>query len=83
MFQYIKDGCTVMIPKYWLLLTFLLCFRRLAKDGFSTPMHGIPICTILSLKFLPLNFRDGRDLRYHLSQPIVNLVLNNVVLSAL
>lgn len=75
MFQSIKNGNTVMTPKYWLLLTFLPCFQTLAKVGLSIPTRGIPICTVLWQKFLSSNFREGRDLIYHLSQPTVDSIL--------
>lgn len=71
-----------MTPRYWILHTFL-CFQTLAKVGLCIPIHGIPICTVLSLKFLSLNFREGKDLGYHLSQPTVNLIVKNKVLSKL
>lgn len=82
MVQYNKDGRTVMTLKYWILLTFLLCFQTLAKAGLCIPIHSISICTILSLKFLSLNFRQERDLRYHLGQPILNLIDNRIQFSA-
>lgn len=47
MFRSMKNGNTVMTPKYWLLLTFLLCLQTLAEVGLRIPTCGIPICTIL------------------------------------
>lgn len=70
-----------MTLKYWNLLTFLFCFQTLAKAGLCIPIHGISIWTILSLKFLSLNFRQRRDHRYPLGQPIVNLIANKIKFS--
>lgn len=78
MVQYIKDGSIVMTSKQWVLLTFLLCFQTLAKVGLCIPVHRISVCTTLSLKFLSLNFKEGRDLRYHLGQPTVNSLINRI-----
>lgn len=64
-----------MTPKYWLLLTFLLYFQTLVNVGYSISIYGIPICTILQLKFLFLNFREGRYLICHLRQPTADLIL--------
>lgn len=35
-------------------------------------LSGIPICAVLSLKFLSLNLSQGRDLSYHVGQLTMN-----------
>lgn len=76
-FRVYKDESTIMAPKYWIWFTLLLCFQTFASQSLFRPINGISICTILSLKFLSLKFRDWRDLRYHLGQPIVNFIITN------
>lgn len=41
------------------------------------PLCGTLIYAICSWKFLSLNFREGRHLRYHVGQLIVNFVVPN------